>query len=350
MPFRDVYGHRRALALLSRALAQKTLPPSLLFTGPAGIGKRRVALALAQAINCLAPLADTVTPPDSHGQVAALPREACGECPACRRIARRVHPDVIWLEPVEDRVTVAVEQIRVVNDQVGYRPFEARSRVVIVDDADEVLLPPSQNALLKTLEEPPSGTVFVLIAARPDGLLATVRSRCPGVRFGPLPSADVAACLEREHNVPAAQARAQAAVSDGSIGVALGAAAMAGARTGVERVLAAVARGRDARGRLDVAKEIVGKASKGSGLGERDSLAVHLRLLHGLLRDLGLLSTSADAGALANADLEPMLQGLAPSFDRARLVRAFTAVDRALGALDRNASPKIVADWLVLQL
>ena len=350
MPFRDVYGHRRVIALLSRALAQRTLPPSLIFAGPEGIGKRRVALAVAQALNCLSPLADTAAPADSHGEAAPLPREACGECAACRRIARRVHPDVVWLEPIEDRVTIAIDQVRVVNDQVGYRPFEARSRVVVVDNADEVLLPASQNALLKTLEEPPSGTVFILLTARPDALLATVRSRCPSIRFGPLPAADVAECLERDHGVPPAQARAQAAVADGSIGVALGAAAMAAARTGAERVLTGVARARDPRGRLDVAKEIVGKASKASGLGERDSLAVHLRLLHGLLRDLGLLSTRADAGALANADLEPILQRLLPSFDRARLVRAFAAVDRALGALDRNASPKIVADWLVLQL
>jgi hypothetical protein len=139
-------------------------------------------------------------------------------------------------------------------------------------------------------------------------------------------------------------------VADGSVGVALGASAMAGARAGVERVLAHVAKARDARSRLDAAKEITGKVPKGSGLGERDALALHLRLLHGLLRDLGILSTRADAGALANADLEPMLTRLVPAFDRARLVRAFEAVDRALGALDRNASPKIVADWLVLQL
>jgi DNA polymerase-3 subunit delta' len=257
---------------------------------------------------------------------------------------------VVWLAPLEDKATVALNQVRELNEQVGYRPFEAKSRVVIVDNAADVLLPPSQNALLKTLEEPPSGTVFVLVTSQPEGLLATVRSRCPSVRFGPLPAADVAACLERDHGVGPADARAQAAVSDGSVGVALGAAAMAGARTGVERVLSLVARARDPRSRLDVAKEIVGKASKGSGLGERDSLAVHLRLLHGLLRDLGILSTRSDAGALANADLEPLLQGLVPAFDRARLVRAFTAVDRALGALDRNASPKIVADWLVLQL
>jgi DNA polymerase-3 subunit delta' len=350
MAFRDVYGHRRALGLLSRALAQRTLPPSLLFVGPEGVGKRRIALAVAQALNCLSPRLDQMSRPDSHGTIVALPTDACGECAACRRIARLVHPDVVWLAPVEDKATVSIEQIRALNEQVGYRPFEARSRVVVVDDAADVLPPVSQNALLKTLEEPPSGTVFVLVAAQPEGLLATVRSRCPSVRFGPLPAADVAACLENNHGVGPADARAQAAVSDGSIGVALGAAAVAGARAGVQRVLAAVAGARDPRGRLDVAREIVGKASKGSGLGERDSLAVHLRLLHGLLRDLGILSTRADAGALASADLEPALQRLAPAFDRARLVRAFTAVDRALEALERNAQPKIVADWLVLQL
>lgn len=350
MAFRDVYGHRRALGLLSRALAQRTLPPSLLFAGPEGIGKRRIALAVAQALNCPSPVRGGTTSPDSHGVTADLPIDACGECAPCRRIARRVHPDIVWLAPEGDRTTVGIEQVRALNEQVGYRPFEARSRVVIVDNAADVLLGPSQNALLRALEEPPSGTVFILVTAQPDGLLPTVRSRCPSVRLGPLAAADVAACLERDHGVLPPDARAQAAVSDGSIGVALGAAAVAGARAGVERVLTHVATARDARSRLDAAKEIVGKASKGSGLGERDSLAIHLRLLHGLLRDLGILSTRADAGALANADLEPMLTRLVPSFDRARLVRAFTAVDRALGALDRNASPKIVADWLVLQL
>jgi DNA polymerase-3 subunit delta' len=350
MAFRNVYGHRRALGLLSRALAQRTLPPSLVFAGPEGVGKRRIAMAVAQAINCLSPRKDQVSAPDSHGTSVPLPVDACGECAACRRIERRVHPDIVWLSPIEDRATVALEQVRTLNEQVGYRPFEARSRVVIVDNAADVLLPPSQNALLKTLEEPPSGTVFILVTAQPEGLLATVRSRCPHVRFGPLSAADVAACLQQDHGVAPADARAQAAVSDGSIGVALGAAALAGARTGVERVLTAVAGARDARGRLDVAKEIVGKASKGTGVGERDSLAVHLRLLHGLLRDIGILSTRADAGALANADLAAALERIAPAFDRDRLVRAFAAVDRALGALDRNASPKIVADWLVLQL
>ena len=91
---------------------------------------------------------------------------------------------------------------------------------------------------------------------------------------------------------------------------------------------------------------------KGSGPGaDRHALAMRLRALGSLLRDLEVLSTRANEGLLANADLRPGLLALTQAFDGDRTVRAFSAVDRALGALvERNASPKVVADWLVFQL
>jgi DNA polymerase-3 subunit delta' len=346
MPFRDIVGHRRTLRLLSRAVLSGTLPPSLLFAGPDGIGKRQVAVALAQTLNCLSPVRDVAL--GDSAAATLLPIDACGECAACRRIARGVHPDVIALTPEGDRVTVAIDQVRALNEQIAYRPFEGRRRVVIVDEAADVLLGPSQNALLKTLEEPPSGTVFVLVTSRPDALLPTVRSRCPAIRFAPLSGTEVVQFLTST-GMKAAEAATRAAVADGSIGRALAAAELADVRDGARQMLEQVARARDTRARLEATKAIAGKG-KGTGLGERDALAVHLRLLHALLRDLGVLSTSADERGLANADLQPLLSRLAPAFDRARLVRAFTAIDRALDALERNASPKIVADWVALQL
>ena len=94
--FRAVVGHRRVLSLLSRAIAGDTLPPALLFSGPEGVGKRRTASALSRAINCLAPVAGARVPPLHEGDEAlTLARDACGECAACRRIERDVHPDVI---------------------------------------------------------------------------------------------------------------------------------------------------------------------------------------------------------------------------------------------------------------
>ncbi len=336
MPFRDIVGHRRLVGLLSRAVAGQTLPPSLLLAGPEGVGKRRLALALAEVLNCEAPV--------TSGPLAV---DACGRCEQCRRIGRRVQPEVIVLEP-DEKGSIKIDTIRAVNERVAYRPFEGRRRVVVIDAA-ETLQPEAQNALLKTLEEPPDGTVFLLVTSMPDVLLATVRSRCPLLRAGRLTAAEVVEVLTRDHRVPERDARAVAAISDGSAGAALRAASgeVADARATAVRVLQEVARSAGPQQRIGLAKTLVGKKS---GAAERDALAVLLRAMAALLRDVTVLSTRADARVLANVDLGPGLEGLARTFDSRRGVRAFTAVSRALSALDRNANAKIVADWLVLQI
>ena len=178
MPFRDVVGHVRLIDLLSRSVASSTLPPSLLFAGPAGIGKRLTALAVAQALNCTDGSQFTV-----HGSGA----DACGVCAACTRIARGVHPDVLFVSP-GDSGAIKIDQVRDIVDRAQYRPFEGRRRAVIIDEAD-VLVHPAQNALLKTLEEPTPSSVFILVSARPYMLLPTVLSRCPQLRFRPLSAA-----------------------------------------------------------------------------------------------------------------------------------------------------------------
>jgi DNA polymerase-3 subunit delta' len=279
---------------------------------------------------------------------AAVALDACGECAACRRIARGVHPDVMTIEP-GDTGSIRIDQIRDVVDRVGYRPFEGRRRVVIIDEAD-AMVEEAQNALLKTLEEPPSASVFVLVSSMPDALLPTVRSRCPRLRFGRLTAAEVAEVLMRDHHYAEPEARAAAADADGSVGQALSAQTsdVAEARAGAHRLLEHAARVSDPARRIEAAKELTGK--KATPAGERDQLAVCLRALASLLRDLGILSTRSDVRMLANADLQADLSRLTTAYDSARSMRAFTAVDRALGALERNASPKVVADWLVLQL
>src|SRR6516164_6063231 len=184
MPFRDVVGHVRLIDLLARSVGGGTLPPSLLFAGPAGVGKRLTALAVAQALNCTDGSRFTV-----HGSGA----DACGVCAACSRIARSVHPDVVLVSPNENG-NIKIEPVRDAIDRAQYRPFEGRRRVVIIDDAD-ALVTQAQNALLKTLEEPTPSSIFILVTARPDMLLPTVLSRCPQLRFRPLPVEDIVAAL-----------------------------------------------------------------------------------------------------------------------------------------------------------
>jgi DNA polymerase III subunit delta' len=335
--FSAIVGHRRLVSLLSRAIAQDSLPPSLLLAGPAGIGKRRVAMAVAAAVNCLQP---------RHS--AEIERDACGECTACKRIARGVHPDIILIEP-GDTGTIKIEQVRDVIDRAGYRPFEGRRRVVVIDEAD-AMVPAAQNALLKTLEEPPSASIFILVSSMADALLPTVRSRCPRLRFGSLSPAEVADVLVRDHEYTASEARAAAADADGSVGRALSAesADLTDARAAAQRILEQAARSTDASRLVDSVKDVV--ARKGSSASERDQLAACLRAAASLLRDLGLMSAHADASVLANTDLQPQLNALSRSYDGARATRAYAAVDEALAALERNASPKVVVDWLVLQI
>ena len=309
MRFQDVVdlrvhlGHRRLIGLLARSVDRDTLPPSLLFSGPAGSGTRETAVATAQAINCLSPKGEGES------------RDSCGVCTACLRIARGAHPDVIVVSP-GDNASIKIEQVRDVIDRAGYKPFEGRRRVVIIDEAD-TMAPAAQNALLKTLEEPPPSSVFILVTARPDMLLATVQSRCPRLRF---PAAETAAVDTDARDV-------------------------------AQRVLAQVAASREPSERIEAAKDLLEHTGGGAtGAEDRAQVSSHLRAIALLLRDVELLSTRADIRALANRDVQPALDRLTKAYQGERGLRAFTAVDRALVALDRNASVKIVADWLVLHL
>jgi DNA polymerase-3 subunit delta' len=350
MPFKDVIGHRRVVRLLARSIRHDLLPPSLIFAGPAGVGKRLTALATAQAVNCTAPVVPDHTPEvaaaGGSGHLDVLELDACGTCAACSRIARGLHGDVLIVEP---RDTIKTEQVRQVIDRAAYRPFEGRRRVVIIDEADAMVIP-AQNALLKTLEEPPSASMFVLVTSRPDALLATVRSRCPRLGFRALSPQDIAmALMQRGHDET--QAHAIAATADGSLGRALDMTAgdLVEAREVAQQVLAGAATSDDPRRRIEGAKELLSNTG-GGGATDREKLASHLRAMASLLRDVELLSTRADVRALANADVQPDLERLVHAYGGGRGVRAFSAIDRALVALDRNAGVKIVADWLVLQL
>jgi len=329
MPFRDVAGPRRLLALLARSIRGDTLPPSLIFAGPPGAGKCAAAIATAQSLNCLSPLEFTeFTNAESSSArlanqqpraVAAQAHEmpgvgidACGVCAACTRIARGVHPDVPILEPGENG-SIRIDQVREVVERAGYRPFEGRRRVVIIDQADTLVVA-AQNALLKTLEEPPSSSIFILVSARPDMLLATVQSRCPRLRFPAMAREEIDA----------------------------------DAREVAERVLLGAATNADQRVRLEAAKDLLTNTGAG-GAADREQVASHLRAMATLLRDVELLSTRADTRHLANGDVAATLGRLA-AYQGERGMRAFSAVDQALAALDRNAGVKIVADWLALQL
>jgi DNA polymerase-3 subunit delta' len=338
VPFRDVVGHRTLVTLLSRAADSGAILPTLLFAGPSGVGKRLVAVATAQALNCVKPRRDAST----------LPLDACGTCAVCDRIARGVHPDVPLIGPGESG-SIKIDPVREVIERAAYLPFEARRRVVIIDEADALVVP-AQHALLKTLEEPPSASMFLLITSRPDALLPTVQSRCPRLRFRPLGPEEVTAALVARGKSDA-EARAIAATAEGSVGRAFDASAddLIEARAAAMRVLAQAAQTQEPRRRIESARDLLANAG-GGGAGDREAVATTLRAMASLLRDAALLGTRADRRGLANSDMLPELERLSGAFSGERGVQAFGVVDQALAALERNAGAKVVADWVVVSL
>jgi DNA polymerase-3 subunit delta' len=345
MPLRDIVGHRAALALLSRAVGRSGLPQSLILTGPDGVGKRLTAIAVAQLLNCTARI---------ERPTATLEIDACGTCSPCRRIAQQSHPDVVLVG-----ASPSIDVAREVMQASAYRPFEGRRRVFILDDAD-TMSAAVQNAWLKTLEEPPSTSHFLLVTARPDLLLPTVRSRCPSLRFGRLPVDEVARLLVERHAMEPSAAREAAFASDGSPGRALVDASDVGTATRVlvEGVVGAAAVARGPEQRLRLAAQLLEPAeTKARGRGkpksfsapERELLGERLEVLSATLRDLSVAAAGGDDRFMAHAPSAETV-ALAKRWGTTRLTAAFAAVGRAREALERNTSPKVVADWLALQL
>ncbi len=222
MPLRPLYGHELARAHLSGAIRAGRLPQALLFEGPRGVGKQRLALWLAQALLC------------EQGELG----EACGTCRDCRLVSTLSHADLHWFVPLEANKKGADpdKQIELLEEALGeelalrrerplYAPLSgmavhsiaavrlllrrliltpaiARRKVFIVGDAERLIPqranPEAANALLKALEEPPEDTVFVLTAAQPDALLPTILSRVVRVRLHRLPDSVVTSFVHDE--------------------------------------------------------------------------------------------------------------------------------------------------------
>jgi len=201
----DIRGHEFQRKIIKRAVSENLISHSYLFSGPDGIGKKLIANEFAKLINCKNQGIDDSG--DCH-------------CSSCAKIEKGIHPDVIYVQ-FEGIKSIKVEQIREgVEDRLFLKSFEAKYKVVIVDEAER-MSNGAQNAFLKTLEEPPPNSVIILITSSPDSLLPTIRSRCQLVRFNPLPEELILDELNKKNELSAEEARICAKLSRGSLGRAL---------------------------------------------------------------------------------------------------------------------------------
>lgn len=208
MSWHSVRGHDGVVESLRKAAAQGKLPHALLFVGPSGVGKRSFALVLAQALLC------------ERSQEVAL--DPCGSCPSCLQVIAGTHPDVLMVARPDDKQDLPIKVIRDLCIDLGLKPMHGKRRVAIVDDADD-LTDEAANAFLKTLEEPPPGSVLILIGTSAEIQLETIVSRCRVVRFDPLAESELAAVLlEQGKAADPAEAARLAKLGEGSVSRALG--------------------------------------------------------------------------------------------------------------------------------
>lgn len=318
--FERILGQPTAVRTLQRALQQERVHHAYRFEGPDGVGKEMAALALAQSLVC----------------TGGTP-EGCGLCSACTRVLRFAaeephvpqHPDVVLvgrgvypsnLIGAKEAAGISVEQVRrVVLGRVGYTPHEGRAIVFIVRDAEELTVS-AANALLKTLEEPRAGVHFVLLTSRPNRLLDTIRSRTLPVRFGPLPLTALRTIVEAH-----GRSTELIALADGSASRALELADQE---------------------RLDALQSFV--RSLDQALGSAD-LRATLDVAHALPRDKDELRERllAFAGHVRNSAVNDAESAPHKAEGGARRYRV---VQSALDALERNASPALVVEAMLVEL
>jgi DNA polymerase-3 subunit delta' len=362
-------GNERAVAAVQRALASGSPPHAWLFAGPERLGKATLARMLAQTLNCTANDPTATSVGAQHTSVThrypepgrAAPGDGwgapCGECAQCRRIAAGIHSDVqtVAIELDDDgrrRKGIGVDQLREVERSVALKPYEGRTRVVIVDPADDMTTE-AQNAFLKTLEEPPPSVVFVLIATREERLLPTVRSRCRRVEFRLVPAAAIEAALLsgsedpglRSGGTEAEQARLLSRLAIGRAGWAL---EMAAKPSLLEKRRETLDQARalsvmPLADRFDLAERLSGQFKN-----DRESVDDRLEEWLGWQRDVLLVQSGAEEGA-ANADMLDELREDARRCDRREVLAFVQALIACREHLASNVQSRIALDALMVQ-
>ncbi len=317
--FATIVGHERQKKLLQHAFSSDKLAHAYLFSGFDGIGKRLMALALARLLFCDA-------------------GSGCGKCGACRRIDHNNHPDLHTLDP--DGQFIKIEQVRALQRKLAYRPLESARHFVLIDAAER-MHPGAANALLKTLEEPPHGTIIILLSSQPQALLPTVKSRCQHLPFSRLRQADIDKVLqsqvadETERNI-------LAALAQGSLNNAFGS----------DRNFYLNTR-RDVFTRISRLQpgSILPMLDLATELGpDREYAEAVTDILISCYRDLFIITARGSSALLVNIDLEQNLQHLARRHTPSSALAMLESILRCRAYLQHNVNPLLAMEWLLSRL
>lgn len=342
--FDHLTGNQSVKDALRRMLRDERVPGAFIFAGEDGVGKKLFALELAKALNCLAP-----------GEGV----EGCDQCSACLRTLRLKLPGsndtealkgIVWSEHTDVGVVrpagrfITVPQIRELERETQFRPFEGRRRVFLIEDADR-LNEASSNALLKTLEEVPATSRLILITRQPASLLPTIRSRCQTMRFAPLAVHEIKEYLVERRKRSEDEARLVAHLAAGSLGRALelNVDSYREQREWVLSIVDALVEKPDRSRLLRAAEEL-------SDAKHKEEFEPRLDVLQTLLHDLWVLSLGSTQSQIVNDDIRERLSKISRQLESRAAADWLLRIDNLRRQLAVNINRRVATDSLFLSM
>jgi DNA polymerase III subunit delta' len=332
MPLNGLRGNRELLVRLQAEIASRP-SHAYLFSGPAGIGKALAAEGFCHSLLCeRSPGADFCCRIE-RCPIRLEEGSRCDCCAACVQIASRVHPDFTHVARPAGRTDVLIEQVRALIAQLWIRPSRAGKRAAVIDDAGTLNIP-AQNALLKTLEEPPGHAIIFVVTDSERVLLDTVRSRLRLVRFGALAPADIEAILTAR-GVEGARVSAIARLSRGSAARAL--ALVEGDEPPAKELIEAL------RGikKLDAARAI---ALAQEFFSNREGAAENFELIARMLEEILCFKLLRERPAIESPEVSAMMTEINAVLDADAICSIMAGAVRAEVAVEAMANPRLQAE------
>ena len=316
-----IKGHKRQIEIIERALLSNTVPHAYLFIGASGIGKKMVAANLACALQC-----------------SSQDDRPCGKCNGCKKSEDTNHPDIISIE--SDGKFIKIEQIRELQKRLGYKPFEGRATVCIIDGADKMNLA-AANSLLKLLEEPPPAAYLILIAENVRQIIPTIISRCQKLKFNTLSNDEISDILVKERGLSEKDAISISRISEGSPGKAIVFYESFPADE-KKKLLSAVTK-------LGTIDEVFSLAEEMTGKDSVEKLMDSLEIIKFFLRDLACLKAGIEEDKLINIADKDMMEKGGASYSLNSLISMSEAVNGTETALLMNGNKRLAVENMLIK-
>jgi len=331
--FDRVLGQEHAKALLAAALSRDRVAHTWLFSGPDGAGKTLLAAEFAKALLCRA---------------TGAPHED-DDCAECRMITADNHPDFMLVQAAEGKRVITIDQARAMSQALNLRPVQSQRRVAVIREADR-MLHEAANALLKTLEEPPSYVTLILTTHRPRNLLDTIRSRSRQVRFAPLAPEHIRRILSEQTEFPPGQVAVAARLSEGSAGKAFRALESGCIEFHLALLQRVLALPDEAPFHLADDLLIWLKSAAGNLETQRVRLRELLRLLTCAYRDALLLRKEQPSERLFHQEQADLLRAAAQRLTPPQISRIIEALWNARRQTDQNAALNLILESLFTRI